>query len=192
MARAIPSENMLAIALICAEGDVTRPMGEIVAEIEAWQGRTGRWLGESKWDFGSGFAQLGRDAGGRRRWTGTGSFYTGDSDPREVFGDLLLADFIYPCLKYDEFYCNDESEWWCRRRMGTVSVHNRLMRRFFADEANRVPDRVLSFLEENGWGPDFFTLEEKKRKRDGRAAFRPTSTGREAVEDWNQRFRPYR
>lgn len=195
MACAIPSETMLAIALICAKGDITRPMGGIIAEIEAWQDRTGRWFGESEWDFGSGFAQLGRDAGGRRRWTWTGTFYTSESDPVEVFGDLTIADFIFPCLKYDELYCNDESEWWCRDRWNHVSPKNRLMRRFFADEANHAPHRVLSFLEENGWDLQMFGPEEKTaEKGDERPATGPghPMTGREAVEDWNRRFRPYR
>ncbi|HUU76018.1 MAG TPA: hypothetical protein VMW63_08010 [Methanoregulaceae archaeon] len=154
MASAILSEDIVAACLILAKGDMNVTMGEVIRRFETLQETTGSHFGESETDFRSAFIQLGSFVGGKRRWKRPE--YDTSGDPLDIFRGFSLREFIIPVLKWQYFYCNDESEWWCRDRDRTLSDRNKSMRKFFANEENLTPDTIKEFLEKNGWG-EYFT-----------------------------------
>ncbi|HUU74926.1 MAG TPA: hypothetical protein VMW63_02425 [Methanoregulaceae archaeon] len=143
MAYGILAEDMLAICLLFAGGDVMTPMGEVICHAEEFQ-RGRRYFGASDLDFRWAFMHLAEGASKGKK-TRQEVWCQGDV-PRIIFSGLLLRDFIEPVLRKSGIWFNDEGEHWESEDEYPPSPRNLKMRRFFfptgepdAGEGYRIP-----------------------------------------------------
>lgn len=144
MSASILTEDVLAICLILADGNVNASMEQIICSVEAYQELSDRHFGITRSDFRNSLHFL---------------FHNGFPDEpgwcdyEETWcRKPLLRHWITLILNYDELYCNEEGEHWYPHEGAVPSEHNRMMRRFFSDTNSDDPESVMRFL--GGLGKD--------------------------------------
>lgn len=151
MGYGILSEDMLAICLLVAKGDVTMPMGEVVYRVEEFQREHG-FFGVSDTDFRSAFMHLAEFAGNGTKTRE--DIYLKSENPREIFDSLFLRDFIMPVLGLCGIWFNDEGEAWEHDDEYPPTWRNRLLKEYFSSQEISGPENVMEFLHLFGWDAD--------------------------------------
>jgi len=151
MGYGILSEDMLAICLLFAKGDVMMPMGEIISRIEEFQCKHG-FFGVSDTDIRCAFMHL-AEVAGNVKIPEKGIRFDSEN-PREMFGGLLLRDFIKPVLGLSGIWFNDEGESWDSYDDYPPTSRNRLLQEYFSGSENQKPEDVMDFLQLYGWSID--------------------------------------
>ena len=99
MAAAILSQDIVAICLLCIDGNIDLSLTEVIRRVEAYQEAQDRHFGISRYDFRGLFRTL------VCRELGIKSF-------ADEIDDIKLSDIIIDILEYHDAYFNDEGEYW--------------------------------------------------------------------------------
>ncbi|MBU2489730.1 MAG: hypothetical protein KKA60_10095 [Proteobacteria bacterium] len=156
MAYGFTAEDMVAICLTLADGDLSTPLGEVIRRAEALQAGTQRHFGVSDADFLNSFFQL------------------KTADTHQTFEEFIedfqrslsypLSWWLPQILDHYMVYFNDEGESWERLgepRSSGPPDHRDLVHRFLEEIKDFSPARCLESLERLDWPVEalFFCME---------------------------------
>jgi hypothetical protein len=143
MACSIASEDLLAICLVLADGDLSLDTGEVMRRAIAFQQERGSHLGTCESDLFLALVWLGLTS---RLWR-----FGPTGDPVEMLQRVVLGQWVEPILAQRDVWLDEDGEDWTPWGRDAPSERNAAWRAFFAAHPDPAPAEVRDWLASEGW-----------------------------------------